>query len=187
MGSPSRPGASVQHIQLQRICGTKESVMSEPSPTRRDVLATSAAAGAASLLPEGSAGAADDNAIRPFRIDVPEAKLADLRRRIAATQWPEKETVEDTSQGVQLKTMQSLARHWATEHDWHKVEAKLNALPQFITEIDGLDIHFIHVRSKHENALPMIVTHGWPGSVIEQLKIIDPLTNPTAHGASASD
>jgi pimeloyl-ACP methyl ester carboxylesterase len=161
--------------------------MSEPSPTRRDVLATSAAAGAASLLPEGSAGAADGNAIRPFRIDVPEAKLADLRRRIAATQWPEKETVEDTSQGVQLKTMQSLARYWATEHDWHKVEAKLNALPQFITAIDGLDIHFIHVRSKHENALPMIVTHGWPGSVIEQLKIIDPLTNPTAHGASASD
>jgi pimeloyl-ACP methyl ester carboxylesterase len=161
--------------------------MSEPSPTRRDVLATSAAAGAASLLPEGSAGAADDNAIRPFRIDVPEAKLVDLRRRIAATQWPEKEIVEDTSQGVQLKTMQSLARYWATEHDWHKVEAKLNALPQFITEIDGLDIHFIHVRSKHENALPMIVTHGWPGSVIEQLKIIDPLTNPTAHGASASD
>jgi pimeloyl-ACP methyl ester carboxylesterase len=161
--------------------------MSEPSPTRRDVLATSAAAGAASLLPEGSAGAADDNAIRPFRIDVPEAKLVDLRRRIAATQWPEKEIVEDTSQGVQLKTMQSLARYWATEHDWHKVEARLNALPQFITEIDGLDIHFIHVRSKHENALPMIVTHGWPGSVIEQLKIIDPLTNPTAHGASASD
>jgi pimeloyl-ACP methyl ester carboxylesterase len=161
--------------------------MSEPSPTRRDVLATSAAAGAASLLPEGSAGAADDNAIRPFRIDVPEAKLVDLRRRIAATQWPEKEIVEDTSQGVQLRTMQSLARYWATEHDWPKVEAKLNALPQFITEIDGLDIHFIHVRSKHENALPMIVTHGWPGSVIEQLKIIDPLTNPTAHGASASD
>jgi pimeloyl-ACP methyl ester carboxylesterase len=161
--------------------------MSEPSPTRRDVLATSAAAGAASLLPEGSAGAADGNAIRPFRIDVPEAKLADLRRRIAATQWPEKEIVEDTSQGVQLKTMQSLARYWATEHDWHKVEAKLNALPQFITAIDGLDIHFIHVRSKHENALPMIVTHGWPGSVIEQLKIIDPLTDPTAHGASASD
>jgi len=161
--------------------------MSEPSPTRRDVLATSAAAGAASLLPEGSAGAADENAIRLFRIDVPDVKLVELRRRIAATQWPEKETVEDTSQGVQLKTMQSLARYWATEHDWHKVEAKLNALPQFITEIDGLDIHFIHVRSKHENALPMIVTHGWPGSVIEQLKIIDPLTDPTAHGASASD
>jgi pimeloyl-ACP methyl ester carboxylesterase len=156
-------------------------------PNRRTVLAATAAAGAASLVPAGSAGATDNNAIRPFRIDVPEAKLVDLRRRIAATQWPEKETVEDTSQGVQLRTMQSLARYWATEHDWRKVEAKLNALPQFITEIDGLDIHFIHVRSKHENALPMIVTHGWPGSIIEQLKIIDPLTNPTAHGVSASD
>jgi pimeloyl-ACP methyl ester carboxylesterase len=127
------------------------------------------------------------SAIRPFRINVPEEKLVELRRRIAATQWPEKENVEDTSQGVQLSTMQSLARYWATEHDWRKVEAKLNALPQFITEIEGLNIHFVHVRSKHENALPMIVTHGWPGSIIEQLKIIDPLTNPTAHGASASD
>src|SRR5215211_4474437 len=125
--------------------------------------------------------------IRPFRIDVPEAALVDLRRRIAATQWPEKETVPDQSQGVQLATMQELARYWATDYDSRKVEAWLSALPQFITEIDGLDIHFIHVRSKHENALPLIVTHGWPGSVIEQLKIIDPLTNPTAHGASASD
>jgi pimeloyl-ACP methyl ester carboxylesterase len=162
--------------------------MSETSPTRRDVLATTAAAGAVSLLNQQKPEAAEGtSAIRPFRINVPEEKLADLRQRIAATQWPEKETVEDTSQGVQLKTMQQLARYWATEHDWRKIEAKLNALPQFITEIDGLDIHFIHVRSKHENALPMIVTHGWPGSVIEQLKIIDPLTNPTAHGASASD
>jgi pimeloyl-ACP methyl ester carboxylesterase len=159
--------------------------MSEPN--RRTVVAATAAAGAASLLPAGSAGAADENAIRTFRIDVPEAKLVDLRRRIAATQWPERETVADTSQGVQLRTMQQLARSWATEHDWRKVEAKLNALPQFTTEIDGLTIHFIHVRSQHENALPMIVTHGWPGSIIEQLKIIDPLTNPTAHGASASD
>jgi pimeloyl-ACP methyl ester carboxylesterase len=165
----------------------KEIVMTETSATRRDVLATSAAAGAAGLFPARSAAAAEGNAIRPFRINVPEEKLVDLRRRIAATQWPERETVEDTSQGVQLKTMQQLARYWATEHDWRKVEARLNALPQFITEIDGLDIHFIHVRSRHENALPMIVTHGWPGSIIEQLKIIDPLTNPTAHGASASD
>jgi pimeloyl-ACP methyl ester carboxylesterase len=161
--------------------------MSETSPTRRDVLATSAAAGAVSLLPESPAGAADDNAIRPFRINVPEAKLVDLRRRIAATQWPETETVADQSQGVQLATIQELARYWATDYDWRKVEATLNALPQFITEIDGLDIHFIHVRSKHDNALPLIVTHGWPGSVIEQLKIIDRLSNPTAHGASASD
>jgi pimeloyl-ACP methyl ester carboxylesterase len=161
--------------------------MSETSPTRRDVLATTTAAGALLLSQEVVEAADSNSAIRPFRVNVPEEKLVDLRRRITAIQWPEKETVDDTSQGVQLKTMQQLARYWATEHNWRKVEAKLNALPQFITEIDGLDIHFIHVRSKDENALPMIVTHGWPGSIIEQLKIIDPLTNPTAHGASASD
>jgi pimeloyl-ACP methyl ester carboxylesterase len=129
----------------------------------------------------------DKNAIRPFQMSVPEAELTELRRRINATKWPERETVPDASQGVQLATIQALARYWGTEYDWRKVEARLNALPQFITEIDGLDIHFIHVRSKHENALPLIVTHGWPGSIIEQLKIIEPLTNPTAHGASASD
>jgi len=128
-----------------------------------------------------------DNAIRPFRVNVPEAELTELRRRINATRWPEKEPVTDHSQGVPLATMQKLARYWATEYDWRKVEARLNALPNFITEIDGLDIHFIHVRSKHENALPVIVTHGWPGSVIEQLKIVDPLVNPTAHGGKASD
>jgi pimeloyl-ACP methyl ester carboxylesterase len=126
-------------------------------------------------------------ASRPFTIETPEAELEELRARIAATRWPEKETVADQSQGVQLATIQALARYWETDYDWRKVETKLNALPQFITTIDGLDIHFIHVRSKHENALPLIVTHGWPGSVIEQLKIVDPLTNPTAHGASASD
>ncbi len=126
-------------------------------------------------------------AIRPFMIETPEADLEDLRTRIAATRWPEKEPVADRSQGVQLATMQALARYWLNEYDWRKCEARLNALPQFITRIDGLDIHFIHVRSKHENALPLIVCHGWPGSVIDQLKIIDPLTNPTAHGASASD
>src|SRR5947199_425277 len=126
-------------------------------------------------------------AIRPFRINVPEEYLVELRRRIAATRWPEKETVADQSQGVQLATMQALARYWGTEYDWRTCEAKLKALPQFMTEIDGLDMHFIHVRSKHEHALPLIVTHGWPGSVIEQLKIIDLLINPTAHGASASD
>jgi pimeloyl-ACP methyl ester carboxylesterase len=129
----------------------------------------------------------EEVAVRPFRIDVPEEDLVDLRRRIADTQWPEKETVADESQGVQLATMQELARYWATDYDWRKAEAKLNALPQFTTEIDGLDIHFIHVRSNHESALPLIVNHGWPGSIIEQLKIIDPLTNPTAHRASASD
>src|SRR3979490_2205488 len=129
----------------------------------------------------------DKTVIRPFHVNVPEAELTELRRRINATKWPERETVTDASQGVQLATIQALARYWGTEYDWRKIEAQLNALPQFITEIDGLDIHFIHVRSKHENALPLIVTHGWPGSVIEQLKIVDPLTNPTAHGASASD
>jgi pimeloyl-ACP methyl ester carboxylesterase len=129
----------------------------------------------------------DPTAIRPFHINMPQAAIVDLRRRIAATQWPEKETVADQSQGVQLATMQKLARYWATDYDWRKVEAKLNALPHFITTIDGLDIHFIHVRSKHENALPLIINHGWPGSIIEQLKIIEPLTNPTAHGGSASD
>src|SRR5918998_379428 len=126
-------------------------------------------------------------AVRPFHIDVPEEELVDLRRRIEATRWPEKETVDDQSQGPRLATMQALARYWAEEYDWRKVEDKLKALPHFITEIDGLDIHFIHVRSEHEDALPLIVNHGWPGSVIEQLKIIDPLTNPTAHGGSAED
>jgi pimeloyl-ACP methyl ester carboxylesterase len=127
------------------------------------------------------------HAVRPFRVNVPEAELTDLRRRIEATRWPDRETVADQSQGVQLATMQNLARYWGKQYDWRRCEAQLNALPQFITEIDGLDIHFVHVRSRHENALPLIVTHGWPGSVAEQLKIVGPLTDPTAHGASASD
>jgi pimeloyl-ACP methyl ester carboxylesterase len=158
---------------------------------RRRLLETAAmgivAAGAASMLPLHSASAVEGDAIRPFRINIPEEVLVDLRRRVNATRWPDKETVTDPSQGVQLATIKQLARYWATDHDWRKIEAKLNALPQFITEIDGLDIHFIHVRSKHDNALPLIVTHGWPGSIIEQIKIVDPLTNPTAHGGSASD
>lgn len=133
------------------------------------------------------APAVADTAIRPFKVQVPEAALTDLRRRIAETRWPDKETVTDRSQGNQLATLQEIVRYWGSGYDWRKVEARLNTLPMFITEIDGVDIHFIHVRSKHENALPLIVTHGWPGSIIEQLKIIDPLTNPTAHGASASD
>jgi pimeloyl-ACP methyl ester carboxylesterase len=157
------------------------------SLSRRSVLATSVAAGALSLIPTTLQAAADDSTIRPFRVDIPEEDLVELRRRIAATRWPDRETVADASQGVQLATIQELARYWGTDYDWRKCEAKLNALPQFMTEIDGLDIHFIHVRSKHENALPLIVSHGWPGSIIEQLKIIDPLTNPTGHGASASD
>ncbi len=125
--------------------------------------------------------------VRPFQVNVPEAELVEMRRRIKATRWPERETVTDESQGVKLAMMQDLARYWATEYDWRKIEARLNALPNFLTEIDGLDIHFIHVRSKHKNALPLIVTHGWPGSIIHNLKIIDPLTNPTAHGANAAD
>src|SRR5215218_3449355 len=129
----------------------------------------------------------EEVAVRDFHIDVPQEELDDLRQRILATRWPEKEPVTDFSQGVPLATMQKLARYWAEEHDWRKVEAKLNSYPQFITNIDGLDIHFIHVRSKEKNALPVIVTHGWPGSIIEQLKIIDPLVDPTAYGGSASD
>ena len=125
--------------------------------------------------------------IRPFQVSFPDEDLAELRRRIGATRWPERETVDDDSQGVPLATVQELARYWATEHDWRRCEAKLNALPQFTTEIDGLDIHFLHVRSQHADALPLIVTHGWPGSIIEQLKIIGPLTDPTSHGASAAD
>src|SRR5688572_14747242 len=151
----------------------------------------------------GREPAVDKTAIRSFQVNVPEAELTELRRRINATRWPERETVADLSQrdnrwperetvtdfsqGVPLATMQNLARYWATNYDWRKVEARLNAVPNFITEIDGLDIHFIHVRSKHENALPLIVTHGWPGSIIEQLKLIEPLTNPTAHGGTAAD
>ena len=126
-------------------------------------------------------------AIHPFQVNVPDAELTELRRRITATRFPEKETVTDFSQGVPLATTQKLARYWATEYDWRKVEARLNAVPNFITEIDGLDMHFIHVRSKHEHALPMLVSHGWPGSIIEQLKIVDPLVNPTAHGGTAAD
>jgi pimeloyl-ACP methyl ester carboxylesterase len=163
----------------------------EISINRRRFLETGAmavaAASAVGLLPRPSRAAAEEGAIRPFRVDIPEEALVDLRRRIAATRWSERETVADESQGVQSATIKELARYWAADHDWRKIEARLNDLPQFMTEIDGLDIHFIHVRSRHENALPLIVTHGWPGSIIEQLKIIDPLTNPTAHGASASD
>src|SRR5436309_47377 len=129
----------------------------------------------------------DNAAIRSFQVGFPEAEVVELRRRVSATRWPERETVSDDSQGVPLALMQGLARYWATDYDWGACEAKLNALPNFVTAIDGLDVHFIHVRSQHEDALPLIVTHGWPGSIIEQLKIIEPLTNPTAHGGSASD
>ena len=161
--------------------------MSATSPTRREFLATAAAASAVGLLPGQLAAAGEDDSIRPFRANVPREAIADLRRRVASTRWPDKETVTDGSQGVQLAKLQELVRYWGTGYDWRKAEAKLNALPQFTTNIDGVDIHFIHVRSRHNNALPLIVTHGWPGSVFEQLKIIGPLTDPTAHGGSAED
>jgi pimeloyl-ACP methyl ester carboxylesterase len=131
--------------------------------------------------------AVDATAVRRFRVHVPQAELDELRRRIAATNWPERETVTDRSQGVQLATVQKLARHWATQYDWRQVEARINAVPNCITEIDGLDIHFIHVKAQHPNALPLLVTHGWPGSIVQQLGIIDPLVNPTAHGGSVAD
>jgi pimeloyl-ACP methyl ester carboxylesterase len=166
----------------------------ELNQDRRQLLTTAAtglvAAATAGLLaayPTQAVAVESREAIRPFHIHTPENDLVELRRRLAATRWPEKETVTDDTQGVPLATMRELVRHWQTDYDWRKVEARLNSLPNFITEIDGLDIHFLHIRSKHENALPLIVTHGWPGSVIEQLKIIDPLTNPTAHGGAASD
>jgi pimeloyl-ACP methyl ester carboxylesterase len=154
---------------------------------RNDLLSTPTTA-AFGLRAADMPKAGESEAIRPFHIDpVPEADLADLRQRIAATRWPEKETVQDHSQGVPLATMQALARYWATDYDWRKCEAKLSTYPHFVTEIDGLDIHFMHIRSRHENALPMIVTHGWPGSIVEQMKIIEPLTDPTAHGGSEAN
>lgn len=161
--------------------------MSEPqsSLTRRDVIIAAATVGAATMMPTPLNATSSE--IRPFQAHFPDESLADLRRRIAATKWPMPELVPDASQGVQIATMRKLAQYWQTEHDWRKVEAKLNTLPMFLTEIDGLEIHFIHVRSKHPNALPVIITHGWPGSVIEQLKVIGPLTDPTAHGGTAED
>ena len=157
------------------------------SPGRRRFLASSAAAGAMSLAAPRLASAAADNGIRPFHISIPEADLADLRRRVLATRWPDRETVTDHSQGVQLARIQPLVRYWGTGYDWRKAEAKLNGLPQFVTEIDGLDIHFIHVRSRHPDALPVVMTHGWPGSPLELLKVVGPLTDPTAHGGRPDD
>jgi pimeloyl-ACP methyl ester carboxylesterase len=158
---------------------------------RRQLLSTAAmgiaAAGAASLFPAYPAPAATSDEIRPFRVDVPDEQLVDLRRRIVATRWPDRETVNDRSQGVQLAKFQEVVRYWGTEYDWRKAEAKLNALPQFMTTIDDVDIHFIHVRSHHPNAMPLIMTHGWPGSVFELLKTVGPLTDPTGHGGRAED
>ena len=157
------------------------------SSTRRGILAASAAAGAIGLLLSARRAVAADNAIRPFRINVPEEALVDLRQRLVATRWLDRETVTDQSQGVQLATMKNLVRYWSTDYDWRKGEAKLNALPQFVTEIDGLDIQFAHIRSRHANALPLIMTHGYPGSIFELLKVVGPLTDPTAHGGRAED
>jgi pimeloyl-ACP methyl ester carboxylesterase len=176
------------HMKTKNRMGVIPRVAAQRNLTTRTAVASLALAAATIPVVAGDQSATEDrNAIRPFHVNVPEGELTELRRRLEATKWPERETVADASQGVQLATMEQLARYWATEYDWRKVEARLNAVPNFITEIDGLDIHFIHVRSKHKNALPLIVTHGWPGSIIEQLKIIGPLTNPTEHGASASD
>lgn len=157
------------------------------SLTRRHLLAGSAVASTFSLLPVKANSAVDHAAIRPFRVNIPDESIADLRRRLAATRWPDRETVPDRSQGVQLAKLQDLVSHWMTDYDWRKVETRLNALPMFVTKIDGLDIHFIHIRSPHENAMPMIMTHGWPGSILEFLKVIGPLTDPAAHGGAAED
>ncbi|MGE8472613.1 MAG: epoxide hydrolase family protein [Paraburkholderia hospita] len=157
------------------------------SPMRRNVLAATAAAGAFALFPEAIYAANNAGNIRPFKANIPDSDLVDLRQRLAKTRWPGKETVTDESQGVRLARMQQLVQYWGSEYDWRKGEAKLNALPMFVTEIDGLDIQFIHVRSRHKNAMPMIMTHGWPGSIFELIKAIGPLTDPTAYGASADD
>jgi pimeloyl-ACP methyl ester carboxylesterase len=210
LGTPgSGTNPDVNHSSTVKLfLPLKRMIMSAVSlaPARRSLLATPVAAGALALVllaapiyaqtvPAADAEVSVSSllptklrdAVRPFRINISEEALADLRRRIAATKWPERESVSDATQGVRLATMQKLAHYWATDYDWRKVEARLNALPQFVTTIDGLDIHFIHVRSKHANALPIIVTHGWPGSIIEQLKIIGPLTDPTAYGGKAED
>jgi pimeloyl-ACP methyl ester carboxylesterase len=181
-------------LKVVYFYGTTEKITNTIMKKTKNILAGTMLTGALALQGtpvDAQSGPVGDpksmEAIRPFHIHVANADLQDLRKRLLATKWPPKETVADASQGVQLTTMQKLANYWATDYDWRKIEARLNALPQFVTNIDGLDIHFIHVRSKHPNALPMIVTHGWPGSIIEQLKIIDPLTNPTAYGGKAED
>jgi pimeloyl-ACP methyl ester carboxylesterase len=158
----------------------------QPQVTRRTLLAIAASAGALSMLPGAVVAADETPGVRPFKFSATDAQLADLHRRVVATRWPDAETTSDDSQGVRLETIKKLAKHWQS-YDWRKAEARLNSFPQFMTEIDGLDIHFIHVKSKHENALPIIITHGWPGSIIEQLKIIKPLTDPTAYGGTEAD
>ncbi len=218
LSSPGTPGTGtnpeVNHSPTAKLVLPRRRIIMfavSSAPTRRSLLATSAAAGALglvlltgpsyaqtvpaadaqasviSLLPATLRAAAEDNLVRPFHINIPEETLVDLRQRVVATRWPDRETVTDQSQGVQLAKIQELVRYWGTDYDWRKVEAKLNALPMFVTEIDGLDIQFIHVRSRHPNALPLIITHGWPGSILELLKVIGPLTDPTAYGGRAED
>jgi pimeloyl-ACP methyl ester carboxylesterase len=172
----------LQHLTRRRFVGMAAATIATASFSR---IALAEANQTISEIAQATSG--DRTAIRPLHVHVPESQLVELRRRIKATRWPERETVSDATQGVQLATMQKLAQYWATNYNWRKIEARLNAMPQFVTEVDGLDIHFIHVRSEHPNALPVIITHGWPGSIIEQLKVIDPLTNPTAHGGTAAD
>jgi pimeloyl-ACP methyl ester carboxylesterase len=186
-GSLARPHVAVASAATALAAGLFLFTLSNTARTMTTITITSANDPVAEARSNGATAARDDHSIRPFRIDVSDAELQDMRQRILATRWPEAETVADGSQGVQLATMRKLASYWATEYDWRKCEARLNALPQFITTIDGLDIHFIHVRSKHANALPVLVTHGWPGSVVEQLKIVGPLTDPTAFGGKAED
>jgi pimeloyl-ACP methyl ester carboxylesterase len=171
-------------LTRRRFCGAAAATVAAGSLSLPGLLFSERSAAMNSASQANTSGAA---AIRPFHANFPESELTELRRRIKATRWPDKETVSDATQGVQLAALQAIAAYWGSEYDWRKVEARLNALPQFMTEIDGLNIHFIHVRSKHDDALPLIVTHGWPGSIIEQMKIIEPLTNPTAHGGNASD
>src|SRR3984893_4122549 len=187
MPPPSRASSIGRLSQVALPTGRSIMSATSSSLSRRNFLASSAAVGVSSLIATSARAAAGDGSIRPLHLNIPQEQLVDLRRRVLATRWPERETVTDRSQGVQLAKIQEIVSYWGKDYDWRKIEAKLNALPQFVTEIDGLDIHFIRVRSKHQNALPLIVTHGWPGSIIEQLKIIDPLTNPTAHGGNASD
>ena len=176
--------------EAQTVASSREA---RPAPSRESTMTQSttvdspADARTRTITNPSAPSAINDEAIRPFRVNIPEKQIAELRRRIAATRWPTKELVGDRSQGVQLATLKELARYWTTDYDWRKAEAKLNAYPQFVTKIDGVDIHFIHVKSRHADAMPLIMTHGWPGSVVEMLKAIDPLTNPTAHGGSAAE
>jgi pimeloyl-ACP methyl ester carboxylesterase len=208
LSSPGTPGTGtnpeVNHAPTAKLVLPRRRIIMfavSSAPTRRSFLATAAAASALGLvllaapsyaqtvpaLPTKLHAAAEADAVRPFRINVPEAALVDLRQRVNSTRWPDRETVTDQSQGVRLAKIQALVRYWGTDYDWRKVEAKLNALPQFVTEIDGLDIQFVHVRSRDPNALPLIMTHGWPGSIVELLKVIGPLTDPTAYGGRAED